>query len=409
MPLTRRRFLQTLPLALGIQPNSKAGASVINHGHYIFSGDFLASGKDQFLVYVLGSGTSAGIGSWLLGTIPFGGGPASWNPVANTETTVGDLSASWSSVGNFLGDGKDALLLYRLDSSDARWWLGTFEFGYSTQMSWTIANRTPSFGSLQGCIVWTGNFLGDGRDTLLLHDSNGDWWIGNFPFGSQQLSWTGAGNSNVADVDLLSEAVMLGDFVGNGKDALLLYSPKDQNWWLGAIPFGSNQMSWRTVGNWTNIIASTSYIWEGEFRVNGKTELLFYDDKYTWWLGSLAFTGDQISWQSVGPSPATNSLASFAFWAAWADNYFLGDDQWDLLMISPAGPLTRGTFGTSNDQISWIPVGNALAVIYAGAMGNFLGDGRTSMLWWQTTDANAWQLGTFTGDSMSWIPVLAPG
>lgn len=408
MQLNRRRFLQGLSLAAaGGMQAVKTRASVINHGYFIFSGNFVGSGKDQFLVYVFGSGTSTSVGTWLLGTIPFGGGPASWNPVANTETTVSDLTQPWFSVGNFLGDGKDAILLYRLDSSDTRWWLGTFEFGDSTQMSLTIADRTPAFASLQGCIVWTGNFLGDGRDTLLLHDSNGDWWIGTFPFGSQQLSWNGAGSSNVADVDLFSGGVMLGDFVGNGKDALLLYSPKDQNWWLGAVPFGSNQMSWRTVGNWKNIIASTSYIWTGDFRVNGKTELLFYDSNYTWWLGSVAFTGNQISWQPVGASPATNSLASFAFWAAWADNYFLGDDQWDLLMLIPfGGPLTRGTFGTSNDQISWIPAGSAPLGRYAGAMGNFLGDGRTSMLW-QTTDA--WQLGTFAGDSMSWIPVLAPG
>jgi hypothetical protein len=179
--------------------------------------------------------------------------------------------------------------------------LGTFEFGDPTQMSWTIADRTPAFGWLQGASVLTGSFLGDGRDTLILVNSDG-WWLGTIPFGSQEMSWKSMGNVTYG-ADVPVNSAIVGDFVGNGKDALLLYSPAHKNWWLGAIPFGSNKMSWRTVGNWTNIAANTSFIWAGDFRVNGKGELLIYDDNYTWWLGSLAFAGDQLSWQRVGASP----------------------------------------------------------------------------------------------------------
>jgi hypothetical protein len=376
-----------------------------------FSGDFLASGKDQLLLnYNLGQGNSIGAGSWLLGTIPFGGGPASWNSVANTMNTIGDLTYAWFSVGNFLGNGKDALLLYPCNSSDTQWRLGTFGFGDTTNMSWSVADNTPQFGWLNDRRVWTGDFLGDGRDTLLLYDNSvGDWWLGTFPFGSQQMTWSRAGNSNVFDVDLgiymMFENIMLGDFVGDGKDALLLYAPKDGNWWLGAIPFGGNQVSWRTIGSWTNNISSTSPIWTGDLRVNGKTELLYYDDNFTWWLGSLAWAGNEFSWQTVGTTPA---LASSAAAVAWANNYFLGDDQWDILMISPDGALSRGTFGTSDDQMSWIPAGSVPGQ-YAGAMGDFFGNGKTSMLYSPTGNDQSWLLGTFAGTSESWVPVLPPG
>jgi hypothetical protein len=402
MQPTRRRFLQGLSFAAagGVRAVSKTRASVINNGYDIFSGDFVGAGKDQFLLYGGGSGTSA---VWFLGAIPFGGGPASWNSVANTENTPGDLGTDFW-VGDFLGNGKDALI--RLDSSDTRWWLGTFEFGNSTQMSWTIAEKAPILGWSS---IWAGNFLGDGRDTLLLVNSDG-WWLGTFPFGSQEMSWKSIVSVNYG-ADAIVDSALVGNFVGNGKDALLLYSPAHKNWWLGAIPFGGNQISWRTVGNWTNIAANTSFLWSGDCHVNGKEELLFYDDNYTWWLGSLAFAGDQLSWQKVGASPS--SLASSAESVAWANDYFLGDDQWDLLMLSLNGTLFRGTFGTSNNQISWLPAGTLpgqVSTLHLGIddnpFGDFLGDGRTSMLW---QDTDPWQLGSFTENSVSWIPVVAPG
>ena len=368
--------------------------NLVTSGCLFWVGDFSGSGDDQVLFY------HPSDGNWWLGT--FSGNQMSWNLAGNT-TGFGNIAKDPFFLGDFTGSGQSSILFY--SPGDGNWWLGTFS---GTQMTWNLAGNTgkpgTGFGNLvtSGCLFWTGTFSGSSNDQILFyHPSDGNWWIGSFS--GNQMSWNLAGNT-LGFGNISKDPFFLGNFTGNGHPSLLFYSPGDGNWWLGT--FTGTQMTWNLAGNtgkpgtgFGNLVTSGCLFWVGDFSGSGDDQVLFYHPSDgNWWLGT--FSGNQMSWNLAGNTTGFGNIAK--------DPFFLGDftgsGQSSILFYSPGdGNWWLGTF--SGNQVSWNLAGNTKGFGNISKdpffVGNFTGNGQSSVLFYSPGDGN-WWLGMFSGNQMSW-------
>ena len=188
--------------------------------HIEGAGDFNGDGRDDLLL----RNDNGAVTEWL--------GQANGGFFSNHAVAAYGLSTSWhvDAIGDFNGDGYDDLLL-RNDNGSVTNWLG--QAGGSFVSNHVNANYAlPAGWQVEGA----GDFNGDGRDDLLLRNSNGTIteWLG------QQDGSFFSNHAAVAYPLATSWHVdAIGDFNGDGRDDLLLRNDNGSiTDWLGA-PNGS--------------------------------------------------------------------------------------------------------------------------------------------------------------------------
>jgi pimeloyl-ACP methyl ester carboxylesterase len=317
-----------------------------------WTADFTGAGHDQVLFY------SPGDGHWWLGT--YTGGQINWTLVSQTRNpngiNFGDISHYPMWTGDFTGVGHSQMLFY--SPSDGHWWLATFN---GASFDWSLFGQTRdpntnNFGDTSGDPTWIGDFTGAGHSQALFFSPDGNWWLGSNNGG--KLQWSNVGNSNAIS-DFQSSLVQIGapfapgrvgDFNGAQHSQLLLYQPKDENWWLGS--YAGAQLQWSNVGNTSGFgNTSTFPTWTGDFMGVGHSQALFYSPgDQNWWLGSNS--GGKLQWSKVGNTAGFGNTAQDPTFAM----DFTGAGHLQLLFYSPVdGHWWHGT--PAAGQITWSLVG----------------------------------------------------
>ena len=339
--------------------------------------------------------------NWWLGSVT--DGELGWAMVGNTSGFGHAISDGRPFlVADFNGDQKSEILFYF--PGDDNWWLGAIAGG---ELEWTHVSTTHDLhSSLHSARFWTGDFSGDGREDLLVYSLGSHaWHLGTFT-SADKLRWTLVGTTkDFYEGD--DRLVWAADFTDDGKASVLFYYPGDDNWWLGSITH--NELSWRRVGNtkaFGHNIQDGRPFWTGDFTGDGKTDVLFYypgDDN--WWLGSI--TDGALNWRLVGNTKAFghNIQDGRPFWIADISGdgrkdvlfYYPGDDNWWL------GSITDGA-------LNWRLVGNTKAFGHNIQDGRpfwtatFSGQGAEDIMFYYPGDDN-WWLGSLINGTLTWTRV----
>ena len=136
------------------------------------TGDFYGDGRDD----ILWRNADGRITNWL--------GTATGGFSDNAAHAYNSVALDWhvAGVGDFNGDGRDDIL-WRNDDGRVTDWLGTATGGYSPNAASFLKALT-----LDWQIAAIGDFNGDGRDDILLRNSDG-----------RTVDWLGTANGSLND------------------------------------------------------------------------------------------------------------------------------------------------------------------------------------------------------------------
>jgi hypothetical protein len=183
---------------------------------------------------------------------------------------------------------------------------------------------------------------------------------------------------------------------------MLFYSPVDFNWWLGT--FTRNQLSWNLAGNTQGFgqVKGLDF-WVGRFSTAKQDQIMFYyPGDGNWWLGS--FAGSQLSWVLAGNTTGFGNISKDPFYVG----NFTGNGQSSILFYSPGDfNWWLGTF--TGNQLSWNLAGNTqgFGQVSDGRpfwVGNFSAPNQDNILFYYPNDGN-WWLGSFAQNQLSWALV----
>lgn len=272
-----------------------------------------------------------------------------------------------SDVANdFNGDGRSDIL-WRSDAGNITDWLGRTNGGFAGN----IVNANLALSN-DWQVAGTGDFNGDGRDDLLLRNTNGtvtNWlaqangsFVGNFANANLALTtdWQVAG---------------VGDFNGDGRDDVLWRASN------GTVTNWLAQGNGAFAGNFANANLALTTDWKvagiGDFNGDGRDDILWRhaNGTITNWLGEEngGYTGNF----------ANANLALTNEWKVAGVGDFNGDSFDDVLWRHTNGTVTNwlgnanggysGNFANANLALTntWQIVG----------VGDYNGDGRDDVLW----------------------------
>ena len=321
--------------------------------------------------------------------------------LAETTTASGSvqLSESHSVANDFNGDGRSDIL-WRNDSGYLTDWLSASSGAFVSNSG----NGSTSGPDSSWQIVGTGDFNGDGISDILWRNSSGyvSDWLGN-PNGSFTPNGDNAGS---AAANTSWQVAGTGDFNGDGlSDILWRNSSGYLTEWLGtstggftdngsAAANGAADNSWQIVGT-------------GDFNGDGMTDILWRNASgyLTEWLGTStgAFVSNQAN---AGNGSADTS------WQVVGTGDFNADGMTDILWRNASGYLTEW-LGTPNggftDNAANAATGAADNSWQIAQIGDFNGDGRSDILWRNSSGYTTEWLGTSTGAFTDNAAIAATG
>ena len=261
----------------------------------------------------------------------------------------------------------------------------------------TVTGPGGTTSSSTDLIELFGRFTGSGQSQVVLYSPiDQNWWLGTMSGGS--LGWKMAGNTSGFG-DTASFPVYVGNFTGSASQ-LLMFSTFDQSWHLGS--FTGSTLTWATVGNTSGFGAiGSDPMWTGNFTGSGQTQIVFYSSfNQDWFLGSMS--GGSLVWTQVANTSGFGNTASFP---VYVGNFTGSASQ--LLMFSTFDQSWHlGSFtGTS---LAWATVGNTSGFGAIGSdpmwTGNFTGSGQTQIVFYSSFNQD-WFLGSMSGGSLVWTQV----
>jgi hypothetical protein len=91
--------------------------------------------------------------------------------VTPLESALADGRPIW--VGDFDATGRSKTTFYY--PADGNWWFGAVA---DHQLTWSMIDKTPGFGTADQRRTWLADFTGAQRKELITHTpSNGQWWL----------------------------------------------------------------------------------------------------------------------------------------------------------------------------------------------------------------------------------------
>jgi phenylpyruvate tautomerase PptA (4-oxalocrotonate tautomerase family) len=244
----------------------------------VLVGDFTGDGKTDVVIhdtltgnwYVgVSTGTAFRIELWASG---FG----------NRGDTVEEVF-----VGDFTGDGKTDVAIH--DKQTGNWYVGV-----STGAGFRVELWASGFGNRGDAVeeVFVGDFTGDGKADVVIHDKQtGDWYVGvSTGTGFRVEPWaSGFGNRGDA-----VEEVFVGDFTGDGKADVAIHDKQTGDWYVGGST-GANFLVGLWVTRFGNRGNAVEEIFVGDFTGDGKTDVAIHDRQTgNWYVGVSTGTSLRI-------------------------------------------------------------------------------------------------------------------
>ena len=226
-----------------------------------------------------------------------------------------------------------------------------------------------------------------------------------------------AGNGNVVFVrpdhflELVERAtnrarhqVFVGDFDGDGKSEPLFYYAGDGNWWMAHSD--GTSLAWHNAGNasgFGDLLDGTREIFTGDFNGDGKTDVMFYyrgDGHF--WLGIS--DGNLLAWHLASDASGFGNLLDGAHRILTGD--FNGDGKTDVFFYNRGdGHLWLGI--SDGNTLTWHQAGDAsgFGSLLDGShplyVGDFNGDGKRDLMFYYEGDGT-WWMGLCDGQQITW-------
>ena len=352
-------------------------------GHVLLDGDWNGDGKADQAFYYGGNG------DWWFGLSD--GATLTWHRAGNT----GDIG-NWTDgrhafyTGDIDGDHKTDAIVY--DGNDQRWRIGRSD---GDALTWRLLSPGNGVANLLDGRhrVSIGDYDGDGKSDVLVYSAaDGSWRLGAADGGA--LTWRLLGNTGGFG-DLLdgSHAFFDGDWNGDGRRDVLFFYNGDGNWWMGVS--SGTALSWHLAGNgnsFGNLIDRSHRVLVGDWNGDRRSDLLFhYNGDDNWWMG--IGDGDGFAWHLAAQTSHDVDLLDLRHRIYVGDHD--GDGRSDVLVYdsgrgdwsvgrSNGSELTWQTFDNSRD------LGDLADRSRRLVLGDFDGDRRTDALIYYKGDGNWW-------------------
>jgi hypothetical protein len=282
---------------------------------------------------------------------------------------AGNQTLQHDAANDFNGDGRSDIL-WRHDNGSLTDWLGTAAGGYTPNSANLLTMLATDWK-----VVGTGDFNGDGRDDILLRNTDGRVtdWLGTANGG---LADNAANGYNSVSTDWLVAGV--GDFNGDGRDDILWRNSSGTlTDWLGTAsggyaPNAANALS--TVATDWKIVAT------GDFNGDGRDDIMWRnaDGRITNWLGTAS------GGFSDNVANAYNNVT--LDWHVAGVGDFNGDGRDDILWRNSDGRVTdwlstaNGGYAPNSAHF-YDSLPNSWQV---AEVGDYNGDGLDDILWRNT-------------------------
>jgi len=241
---------------------------------------------------------------------------------------------------------------------------------------------------------WTlagdGDFMADGHDSFLIHDTAGDVAVGEIGTDGQ------AHYSLIGALGPEWSFKATGDFLNNGQDGFLIENSS------GALVFGSVSTSWPSAGQASYVqIGALGPEWTfegvGHFLADGKTGFLIENTAGAVVVGEIG---------SNGQAAYTQVAALGSQWKFVGTGDFLGDGHTDFLIQNAAGEVVVGEVGSNGQAAYTAIVGLGSDWTFKGT-GDFLGVGHDEFL--IENSAGALVVGDYSGGQTHFTQIAALG
>jgi len=280
-----------------------------------------------------------------------------------TFTTSACTSAP-ATVGDFDGDGKTDLSLYR--PSAGAWYILKSNASYTTYIGQTWGNSTDK--------PVTGDFDGDGKaDMAIFRPSTGTWYV--------LLSSTNNTTYVSQTWGVSTDVPVPGDYDGDGKTDMAIFRPSTGTWWILQSSTNNTTYVSQTWG------ANTDIPVPGDYDGDGKTDVaVFRPSTGTW---------------GILQSSTNNTTYVSQTWGASTDipvpGDYDGDGKTDVAVFRPStgtwGILQSSTNNTTYVSQTW-GANTDIAV-----PGDYDGDGKTDMAVFRPSTGTWWILQSSTNNT----------
>ncbi len=320
---------------------------------------------------------------------------AGTNPVCSvTVNGARSVTASFRIAGtDFTGGGTADITIH--DRQTGNWFVGR-----STGSSFGIESWVQSFGNRGPSIeeTFVADFTGDGRADVVIHDmQTGDWYVGRSSGSSFGIElWVQSFGNRGTSV----EEVFVGDFTGDGKADVAIHDMQTGNWFVGRST-GSSFAIEQWASNFGNRGRAVEEVFVGDFTGDGKADVAIHDMQTgNWFVGRSTGSGFAIEPWTTGFGNRGSSLEEvFA-----AD--FTGDGKTDVAIHDrQTGDWFVGrSTGSSFVIESWVrSFGNRGPSVEEVLVGDFTGDGKADAAIHDRQTGN-WFVGRSTGSAFAIEP-----
>lgn len=303
------------------------------------------------------------------------------NPIAAADMNGGVGAIQ---VGDWNGDGRADIMWFDKTTGNNRWYVSNGSLSFTK-----YTNPIPA-ASLNGGngAVYAGDWNGDGIQDLLWYDrvsGNNRWYVGN-----GAMSFT-AYNNPIAAASINGNigGLFFGDWNGDGRADVMWYDKASgQNRWFVSTGVAGGAPAFTTYSNPipTTTINAGSGIFFGDWNGDGVTDVMWFNsvNGENRWLTS---NGNMTFALTSNPVPLTdlNGDGNIVF-GDWN-----GDNLTDLLWYNKAGNnrwfVSNGSLGFTKqtDPIAPASINGTGPTIQAG---DWNGDGRTDILWYDIANGN---------------------